>query len=275
MIMAKIINEKQDLTYLEWSLTRHSSGTAGTFLKAMSEITGEKIYYKLSNYDPLYGVLGHECINELIVDRLLNIIGIEHLHYDLIHADIIVADKKLETYICSSKDFKKDGEYKSALDVYYELEKLEDESPLEFCLRLGFDKYVYEMFLVDYLILNRDRHGANIEVLKDSKTKSIRLAPLFDHGLSLLAPYHTLKEIQKFNVMEDRKIQSYLGSSSANKNLQLIPKGKLSYLNKLKENDRDLLFEGLDDTIEKEFLDKIWDMIWERWCYYESLCNKE
>ena len=40
--------------------------------------------------------------------------------------------------------------------------------------------------LTAYLILNRDRHGANIEVLRNSRKKTVRLAPLFDHGLSLL-----------------------------------------------------------------------------------------
>lgn len=40
------------------------------------------------------------------------------------------------------------------------------------------------MFLFDYLICNRDRHGANIEVLQ--KGENYRLAPIFDNGLSFL-----------------------------------------------------------------------------------------
>ncbi len=46
--------------------------------------------------------------------------------------------------------------------------------------------YIYIMLVVDFVILNRDRHGANIEVLRNSRDKTLRLAPLFDHGLSLL-----------------------------------------------------------------------------------------
>ena len=61
--------DKQDLTFLKWSHIRSSSGTAGTFLKSESSINGRKIYYKLSNFDPVKGVVGHECINEIIVDR--------------------------------------------------------------------------------------------------------------------------------------------------------------------------------------------------------------
>ena len=98
----QLITEKQDLTYLQWSRIRHSSGTAGSFLKAYSELGGRKTYYKLSNFDNLKGVVGHECVNELIVDRLLTLLGIEHLHYRLIHADIVVNEQRLETWLCAS-----------------------------------------------------------------------------------------------------------------------------------------------------------------------------
>ena len=82
--------EKQDLTYLSWSKIRHSSGTAGSFLKAYEQIGDQKIYYKLSDYDSMKGIIGHESINEIIVDRLLTILGVEHLAYQLIYADVII-----------------------------------------------------------------------------------------------------------------------------------------------------------------------------------------
>ena len=82
----KIIMETQDLTYLKWSHIRSSSGTAGTFLKSESVIDGKKIYYKLSDFDSVNGVIGHECVNEIIVARLLTILGVDHLQYELIHA---------------------------------------------------------------------------------------------------------------------------------------------------------------------------------------------
>ena len=85
-----LIKEKQDLTHLHWSKYRNSPGTAGSFLKAYSELGGKKVYYKLSNFDSTKGVIGHECVNELIVDRLLTILGVPHVHYQLIHADILI-----------------------------------------------------------------------------------------------------------------------------------------------------------------------------------------
>ena len=269
----QLIHEKQDLTYLNWSKIRNSSGTAGSFLKAYSELGGRKIYYKLSNYDGVRGVIGHESVNELIVDRLLTILGVEHLHYQLIRADILVDGKVQETYVCASDNFRESGEDKQAIDVCYESERLDDESPLDFCLRMGWGDYIWRMLVVDFLILNRDRHGANIEVLRNKKKKTVRLAPLFDHGLSLLCRCETEDAIAQFDVMADQQVQCFVGSRSAQENLKLIPAEQLPKLNPLKESDRAILLEGLDGVISDKLQEKIWDMIWKRWCCYEDFCH--
>ena len=270
----EIIHEKQDLTYLSWSLIRSSSGTAGSFLKATDDLQQPKIYYKLSNYDGINGIVGHECINEIIVDRLLNILEIEHLHYDLIHADIDVDGKEMETYLCASKDFKAHGEHKVALDAYYQAENLDGETPLQFCTRNGWSDFIYKMLVVDFLVLNRDRHGANIEVLRNARKKSLRLAPIFDHGLSLLFNCHTEEEINQFDVMKDRAVQCFVGSRSAQQNLMLIPKDEILALNPLQHTHKAYLLEGLDGIIPQSLQNKIWDMIWQRWKYYENLCSQ-
>ncbi len=269
----QLILGKTDLTYLSWSLIRHSSGTAGSFLKAYSELGGKKVYYKLSNYDNVRGVIGHECVNELIADRLLTVLGVEHLHYQLIHADIRVNERIEDVFLCASDDFKEPGEDKTALDAYYSAEHAEGETPLDFCNRMGWGKYLWEMFAVDFLILNRDRHGANIEVLRNKRKRTIRLAPLFDHGLSLLFSCRSDDAIDAFDVMEDRPIQSYLGSTSAQENLKLIPVDELPRFNRLQESDRAVLMEGLDDVISPKLQDAIWNMIWRRWCFYEDFCH--
>ena len=273
--MAEIINEVQDMTYLTWAKVRNSSGTAGSFLKSYEEKNGAKVYYKLSDYDAYRGILGHECINEIIVDRLLSLLGIEHLEYRLIHADILIDGKKHTTWLCSSDDFRKRGESKIALDAYYNSERTDmDESPLNFCIRCGWGKNVYEMLVVDYLILNRDRHGANIEVLRNSSLRTLRLAPLFDHGLSLLCRCQTLAALERENVMEDKPVNSFLGSRSAFENLKLIPPAEYPKLNSLRESDKQEVIGGLENALELVWLEKIWEMIWRRWQTYEDLCNQ-
>lgn len=272
--MNRIIDLKQDMTHLSWSLIRNSSGSAGSFLKAYSEIGGKKTYYKLSNFDRERGVIGHECANEIVVDRLLDILDVPHLHYQLIHADVLVGEKKHEVWMCASEDFKRPGESKLALDAYWESEHLEGETPLAFCARNGWDDYIYQMLVVDFLILNRDRHGANIEVLRNSRKRTIHLAPLFDHGLSLLYSCASDKAALNYDVMGDRQVNNYIGSRSTWENLRLIPKEKLPQLRPLKENDKATLLAGLDGVLSPVFQEKIWEMIWKRWCAYEDFCNQ-
>lgn len=269
----KVIVEKQDLTYLKWSHARNSSGTAGTFLKSQSVLAGEKIYYKLSNYDSEKGIIGHECINEIIVDRLLTILGVEHLEYQLIHADIEVDGNIYDTWLCASKDFKNKGETKSALDNYYQINRKLNESRYEFCVNHGWKKYIDTMLVVDYLILNRDRHGANIEVLRNGRKHTIRIAPLFDHGLSFLCSCYSDEEIEKFNILEDKPCQNFIGSRSSFENLSLVAEKNTIFQSKLKLADRETLFKDLTLVLSKVHQEKIWDMLWARWCQYEKLCD--
>lgn len=131
------------------------------------------------------------------------------------------------------------------------------------------------MLVVDFLILNRDRHGANIEVLRDSKNKNIRLAPLFDHGLSLMfSVKNNEKSAESFDVMADRRVQCFVGSNSVLENLKVIPVEKLPILNPLRETDRQNLFKDLDTILPFTFQEKIWEMIWGRYNYYEDFCHK-
>ena len=270
-----VITQKQDLTFLTWELARGSSGTAGSFLKAYSDLVSPKIYFKLSNYDTLRGVVGHESVNEIIVDRLLTKLGIEHLHYQLIHADILISGRVWDTYVCASEDFKARGETKVTLERYYEAERTPDETCLDFCIRQGWSRFVWEMLLVDFLILNRDRHGANIEILRNSRLKTYRPAPLFDHGLSLVCRCGTRSELDSFDVMEDQRVQCYMASQSARENLDLIPKGALDHIRPLKEEDRKDLFLDLENALPEPWLDKIWEMIWRRWCAFEDIYHQK
>lgn len=96
-----IIHEKQDLTNLSWSSICSPFEMTGSFLKAASMEGSRKTCYKLSSFDPANGIVGHECVNELIADRLLTELGIDHFHYQLIHADSTLKENE----ICSYDEF--------------------------------------------------------------------------------------------------------------------------------------------------------------------------
>jgi len=262
---SEVILEKKDLTYLKWSHIRNSSGTAGTFLKSESEIDGAQKYYKLSNFDVEKGTVGHECVNELIVDRLLNILGVDHIHYDLINADVEIEGKIYSTYLSCSEDFKQKGESKTALDNYYMINGLKGESRYDFCVRNGWKDYVDCMIAIDYIILNRDRHGANIEVLRNARAHTVRLAPMFDHGLSLLFSCRSDQEAKSFDVTEDRKCQNFIGSQSCFENLALIKGNGSLFEHTLKKTDKVQIFKDLDGILSETFIDKIWEMIYTRY----------
>lgn len=267
----KVILEKQDLTYLKWSHIRSSSGTAGTFLKSESVLNGVKKYYKLSNFDTVRGVVGHECVNEIIVDRLLTLLGVEHLNYELINADIEIEGNIYNTYLCASDDFKKRGESKIALDDYYRANALEKESHYDFCVRCGWKDYIDTMIAVDYIILNRDRHGANIEVLRNARAHTLRIAPLFDHGLSLMYSCMTDEDVKAFDILEDKRCQNFIGTYSCFDNLKLIKKRKNVFNGSLKPDDKEYIFDGMENVLSDVFIEKIWNMIYERYKIYENL----
>ena len=96
------------------------------------------------------------------------------------------------------------------------------------------------------------------------------LAPLFDHGLSLMFRAHSDEQVAAFDVMADLPVQSFFGSHSAWDNLSLVPAAELPVLRSLREEDYIALFEGLDEATTPLWRQKAWEMIWERWCAYEA-----
>lgn len=130
--MKDFIKDIQDLRYLDWVNKKISLGTPGCFLKAYEEKEGVRLYYKLSNYDSYRGIFGHECVNELIVSRLLEILEIPHLNYQLVFAKINIDGQETEGYVSRSVNFRKENETKAVYDIFYELYRENGESPLEF-----------------------------------------------------------------------------------------------------------------------------------------------
>lgn len=147
---------------------------------------------------------------------------------------------------------------------------------MDFVRRQGWELAIYQMLAVDYLVANRDRHGSNVEVLRDQQTGRSRLAPLFDQGVSLLfSTYGNQQQIQACDVMQDFQGNNFIGSRSLAYNLSLIPQDVDLKFRCLMEEHRGFLLHGLDDILTREHLDKIWEMIWRRWNFLEGLRSKK
>lgn len=264
-----ITHRLQDYTHLNWAEGTRPSTTSGTFLKAKSGAGNNLMFYKLSNYDSYRGVFGHECVNELIASRLLDQLGFPHVRYRLIHAHVLIGDMEQETWLNASRSFRPSGTQKMRFDVFFDLYKQPGETPFSFCERYGWGEFINQLILVDYLIINRDRHGANIEVIQ-SRDGSFHPAPLFDNGLSFVfSTYGDDARIEEFNPLEDVPCNNYFGYRSVERNLEFLPKGFAR--GALDDVRKDVLFNGLDEVISPIHREKIWEIVTRRWEHYESL----
>ena len=108
-------------------------------------------------------------------------------------------------------------------------------------------------------------------MLRNARAKIIRIAPLFDHGLSLLYSCTSDAMVKKFDVSEDKRCQNFIGSYSCYENLNLIENTKKIFAGKLKESDKELLLVDLQGILSETHLDAIWNMIYKRYQVYESL----
>lgn len=260
--MRDIVYKLQDLTHLSWNEKTVTSGTGGTFLKSKIETSRSPIYYKLSRYDRSKGIYGHESVNELVASRLLDLLDIPHVPYKLIHATVRVDGVEHETWLSESRDYRSADERRQQFDTFYDLYMNENESPLDFAIARGWGKQLYQMIAFDYLIINRDRHGANFEVV--FRGDEIEFAPLYDHGLSFVCTCcDDERMVSEFDAMGDRRCNNYIGSYSLGENLQFVPKGLFQVHETEIPTNR--ILKGLEESISSAHLKKIDEILCRRW----------
>ena len=257
----RIVEEKPwDLRGLAWSKATGSVATDGVYMKTDTTVGGIKYYLKLSNYDSYRGIFGHESVNELIACRLGGLLGFNVPDGSLRKSLVTIDGKEHEAYVFSSKSYKS-VESRVAFEHFYTDYRLSDkESPLDLCRRFNWDAEIYKMFIFDYLIINRDRHGANLEVMKNDRKK---LSPLFDNGLSFVCSCTDEADLESLNIMEDRPVNNFIGTKRLARNLELIEK-KVKF-GELREQDEDKLFTGLQGVLPGRYFNVIWEIIWGRW----------
>lgn len=254
--------QKIDLSDLSWHRLSEAGSSGGSLYKAIRNIDGINHFYKMSM---MIGrkVVGHEAANEVIVSRLLDILKIPHVHYELYEAKVCIKESVLDTFICESIDFKAPGTDSIPFELYHQLCG-QSSDPLNFALSLRFSRYLDQLFAVDFLIANRDRHGYNLELLKINN--KLELAPLFDMGYSLVAPLQNdMNLVRAFNPMQDVNANNYIGSESLFENLKLIQHPV--QVAPLLPVDKKRIFYDMSRVISHEHIAKIWDIIWLRYSY--------
>ena len=244
-----------DLTHLKF---RGDTGSYGCYPKAMSEEQGIKMYYKCSNFYTGALKFGDESWYEVICSRLFRHLGLPCVSYEIQEARIIVKGIDITTFLCVSDDFARGYDNKITFENFRMLNmKLSLDDIIS---KYNFTEAINNMLIADFITMQRDRHGANIEVLeKDGKYE---IAPLFDNGLTFFSPYPSYDErninrVVTYDLLNDIPVNNYIGERSLYENLYRLKKPVK--VNSLFDDDIDDILRGIE--MPEEYLDAIHKMI--------------
>ena len=133
--------------------------------------------------------------NEVLASEICRRLGFDHVEYSLtIYKDMVVS--KCPCFIDVSTELIKASQIMNDYDSY--IHKLESEGIEDARIKME------NMFILDYLMLNEDRHLNNFGIIRNVNTlKWMDVAPIFDSGQSLNiqydGEYKFFHEIKSFN----------------------------------------------------------------------------
>ena len=134
--------------------------------------------------------------NEVLASEICKRLGFNHVEYTIdTYKDIVVS--KCPCFINKNTEFitcyqiKNDMKRHDNLEDYEEyIKKLEDNN-----IENAREK-VENMYILDYIIMNEDRHLNNFGIIRDVNTlKWIDVDPIFDNGQSLNIEYYDEEEV--------------------------------------------------------------------------------
>ena len=123
--------------------------------------------------------------NEVLASRICERLGFNHVTYTL----DIVKEKVVSKCECF---INKDTELVTAYQIMYGIEKNQDSKDYEEYIKILEDNGIENvreklenMYILDFLILNEDRHLNNFGIIRDvNNLKWLDIAPIFDNGQS-------------------------------------------------------------------------------------------
>lgn len=261
-----VIDTRNDV----WSLNKGTPGTNGVFLKMRKNVLNTQLYYKLGSYDTVKGFYGIECAMEIIAQRIAAWEDIPYVEQRLAETLVHYNGKDYKTYCICSKGYRHSGERRVPLEQYYLWNEF-GSNHTEALIQSEFADSILKTMKLDYIIYNRDRHGANIEVLYNPIVKSYRLASLFDNGCSLAAP-SVLRwtELDESYYMSDAPVNNFLGSMFVLASLKDCCKGKI----RMKHEELPIdIMKGLDVVLGKDLCGFIYGMLKARYANAVDILN--
>lgn len=163
------------------SLISPDASSNGWLRKKWTIIDGDRYLVKAGSIPLL-----QQPYNEVAASKILEVLDIEHVDYELIHED----DRPLS----KCKNFiTQDTEFVPANLIRNVLPKSNNENEYTHFLKCadkleipGVQEHLDNLMIIDFLIENTDRHYGNFGFIRDVNTlKFIKPAPVFDNGTSL------------------------------------------------------------------------------------------
>ena len=137
--------------------------------------------------------------NEVLASEICRRLGFNHVEYNLsVYKDIVVS--KCPCFITKDTEFitcyqiRNDMQKHNSIEDYEEyIQKLEEHG-----IKNVREK-IENMYILDFLIMNEDRHLNNFGIIRDVNTlKWLDVAPIFDNGESLKIGYYEDEELYIF-----------------------------------------------------------------------------
>lgn len=225
----------------------------------------QKVWVKEQNENYLYKGAGtihnFEPINEVLASKICEILEVPYVEYtlDVIHS------KRQDTLVSVCKcTINKDEEILPAHSILTERANEITKTIKDYYLYLEIlkshnvpnaEQYLQKMFIVDYIMLNEDRHLNNFGVIRDVKTLEWkRICPIFDTGRSM----NTNVTTSYWNFLEG-EVKCFTR--------ELISSKKLEELFTIKISKEQI--ESLKE------LDKVYKYMLEQYQEYTKLANDE
>lgn len=196
------------------SLISPDNTTNGNLRKKWKIIGGKRVLLKDSSVP-----YRQEAYNEVLASEIARRLCIPYVPYTLIleHDEICSG---CEDFITSETDLV------SAAQVMSAFKKRNEQSEYEFyiecCKKLGIAdarEKLEQMLVLDYLIVNEDRHLNNFGLIRSAVTLEwVSVAPLYDNGNSMWFN----RVVSKIHADDDSKIKTPLWKKNPTENLTLV-----------------------------------------------------
>lgn len=189
-----------------------------------------------------------DAFNEVIAAEIMSRLKIPHAEYRIIY------DKQNQTYCSESPNFTTEKtEFINANHIMQTFSEAGNPDQYEnfvlCCEKLGirrnlFEKDLVHMFLVDFIMANRDRHYRNFGFLRNSETLEWEgLAPVYDTGRSLFEGLADIDLENRF-FTESKNIEAKPFAENQSAQIKMLPLDKFC---------AELDFRKLDDISEWTF----------------------